>query len=209
MNQAEIFYQTMLGLSEPYLTRDNLVLDLGCALGRLSAEYSKRVKHVIGLDYSDVMVRTAKKIVTSEKTERIRIPIRITGNDYANAYIEGLDIPNCDFIVADAESLPFSDRLFDFIAGVNLLDRTRSPKKAISEMARVLKPRGRLLITCPYDWRREFTPDENEWTRNMKTLFDDQGWKVLNDADGIPSYTKMHERAFSITITHALVLAKK
>lgn len=208
-NQTEIFYRTMLSLIEPYLSEHDTVLDLGCALGRLSAEYSKRAKYVIGLDYSDVMVKIAKEIITSEKSKRINIPIRIIGNSYKDAYIEGWGISNCDFIVADTQSIPFKDRLFDFIACVNLLDRTKSPKRVVSEILRVLKPHRHLLITSPYDWRKEFTPDENEWIYNMKTLFRDGCWNILNELDGIPSFTKIHKRASSITITHILVLKKR
>jgi SAM-dependent methyltransferase len=155
------------------------------------------------------MTKTAQQIITSDKAKRINVPIRVIGRIYDEGYMKGWGISNCDFMIADAQSIPFGEHIFDFIAAVNLLDRVTSPKGVISEISRVLKPSGHLLVTSPYDWREEFTPDENEWTHDMKTLFEDSLWRILNEQDGIPSVTKMHKRAISITTTHILVLEKK
>lgn len=206
--QTEVFYRTILDISEPYLEKHHLVLDLGCALGRLSAEYAKRVKHAVGLDNSETMVKTAQQIITSEKTNRIDIPVRTVGNDFVDAYTAGWGIANCDFLVGNAESIPFVDLLFDFVACVNLLDRTLTPRKVIAEIFRILKPGGFLLITSPYDWRKDYTPNESDWITDIKTLFDQSRWNVLYETDGIPSVTKIHNRAISLTFTHMLVLTK-
>lgn len=65
-------------------------------------------------------------------------------------------------VVADAEKLPFKDRTFDTVVAAELVYCLDSPKKFIKEARRVLKPKGRLLITSAnedlkvYDRLRSF-----------------------------------------------------
>ena len=64
-----------------------------------------------------------------------------------------------------AESLPFDDATFDFVYCSNVLDHTRDADAVLSEIARVLRPNGHLLLGCdvraagagggpahPYSW---------------------------------------------------------
>ena len=48
-----------------------------------------------------------------------------------------------------AESLPFPDEAFDVVVSTNAFHYFRNPPAALEEMARVLRPRGRIVIT---DW---------------------------------------------------------
>lgn len=48
-----------------------------------------------------------------------------------------------------AESLPFPDQAFDLVVSTNAFHYFRKPLGALGEMARVLRPRGRIVIT---DW---------------------------------------------------------
>lgn len=48
-----------------------------------------------------------------------------------------------------ADSLPFPDRAFDVVVSTNAFHYFRNPLGALNEMARVLRPNGRLVIT---DW---------------------------------------------------------
>ena len=58
-------------------------------------------------------------------------------------YPEGIDVRR-----AYAESLPFPDRSFDVVFCSNCIDHVTDPVKAISEIERVLRPGGRLVLTC-------------------------------------------------------------
>jgi demethylmenaquinone methyltransferase/2-methoxy-6-polyprenyl-1,4-benzoquinol methylase len=51
-----------------------------------------------------------------------------------------------ELVVADGMSLPFADRTFDVVTAAFGLRNMASWEKGLSEMARVLKPGGRLLI---------------------------------------------------------------
>lgn len=61
-----------------------------------------------------------------------------------------IDIPpNCKFIEADARDLPFEDNHFDCVLMSESLEHIPDEEKAISEVHRVLRPGGRVIITVP------------------------------------------------------------
>ncbi len=53
-------------------------------------------------------------------------------------------------VVGDAHVLPFDDGLFDAIVVMNAFEHYRDPHKVASEMLRVLKPGGRLLLRTAF-----------------------------------------------------------
>jgi SAM-dependent methyltransferase len=46
------------------------------------------------------------------------------------------------------EAIPFEDGWFDVVVCSNAIDHTRDPQRTISEIYRVLKPHGHLILTC-------------------------------------------------------------
>ncbi|MCK5243251.1 class I SAM-dependent methyltransferase [bacterium] len=52
-----------------------------------------------------------------------------------------------EFLKADLTKLPFSENTFDLILFTNTIEHLEDPQPVLSELARVLKPRGRLLVT--------------------------------------------------------------
>jgi SAM-dependent methyltransferase len=57
------------------------------------------------------------------------------------------------FVVASATELPFPDNSFDAVWTVNVLEHVPQPEKALSEMRRVLRPGGYILIDAAWDCR--------------------------------------------------------
>ena len=55
-------------------------------------------------------------------------------------------LKNLEFIIANAEALPFADNSFDLITIAFGLRNVTHQDKALAEMARVLKPGGRVLV---------------------------------------------------------------
>jgi len=53
------------------------------------------------------------------------------------------------FLAAQAQSLPFRSESFDIVVSCNAFHYWRRPEECLSEIARVLKPSGRIVIT---DW---------------------------------------------------------
>ncbi len=57
--------------------------------------------------------------------------------------------PNEAFVNTDLRSLPFADDEFDFILSLETLEHAPDPLGFLRELARVLKPGGRLVLSCP------------------------------------------------------------
>ena len=98
-----------------------MLLDVGCGDGALAAVLARRGAHVTGLDSDPLMVAAAR-----QRAEREAIPLTI---------VEG-----------KGEALPFHPEMFDLTLAVTSLCFIRDATQPIAEMARVLKPGGRLVI---------------------------------------------------------------
>lgn len=48
-----------------------------------------------------------------------------------------------------AEELPFADGSFDAVTSISVLEHVDDPKRAITEMARILRPGGRAFVAVP------------------------------------------------------------
>lgn len=107
--------------------RGESALDAGCGTGIYSIELAKRGAVAAAIDASLEMLAFAK----------------------AKASQEGLAI---GFSQADASSLPFPDDTFDVVISVNMLCFTKEEEKSLSEMRRVLKPGGRLVVGVLNRW---------------------------------------------------------
>ena len=68
--------------------------------------------------------------------------------------------PNVGFIRADAQRLPFRDKTFDAVTSLAVLQLIPDPPATLAEIARVLKPGGRVAIMVPTAGRG---PDFLKW----------------------------------------------
>ena len=93
------------------------ILDVAAGTGTSSAAIARHGARVVAVDFSPGMVAEGKR-----KHKKI------------------------EFVEADAEKLPFGDNEFDAVTISFGLRNIQNPKAALSEMYRVLKPGGRLVI---------------------------------------------------------------
>lgn len=94
----------------------------------------------------------------------------------------GLDIkkwPSVD-VVADAHNLPFENEKFENILCSEVLEHLHSPQIAISEMKRVLKKGGRLILTTRFIFPLHDAPNDlYRYTKyGLAYLFKD-GWEII------------------------------
>jgi SAM-dependent methyltransferase len=94
-------------------------LDVGCGDGRLTAEL--RAQHVTGADVSSVALERA----------RARLP--------GATLVE----------IEEGAPFPFADSSFDLALCAETIEHVRDVQLLLSELRRVLEPRGRLAITTP------------------------------------------------------------
>ena len=77
--------------------------------------------------------------------------------------------------VADAHDLPFIDNSFNSYVAIEVLEHLESPKKAASEIHRVLEPGGVAILSVPFLFR--IHGDPNDFQRltksGLRLLFED------------------------------------
>jgi 2-polyprenyl-3-methyl-5-hydroxy-6-metoxy-1,4-benzoquinol methylase len=78
----------------------------------------------------------------------------------------GIDMRIGDAPIAQGTPLPFEDGTFDLVTLLAVLEHVKEPQFVISEVARVLRPNGRLIMTTPKkaaEWLiRIYVKDINE-----------------------------------------------
>ncbi len=108
------------------------VLDLGCGAGwHALTSYMLKNLQAFGVDRSCDDLKTA--------LQRFQAEIAELDNSQKRFYL----------CAADALSLPFVDNCFDKIICTEVLEHIFDYKKALQEIARVLKPTGMLAVSVP------------------------------------------------------------
>lgn len=97
------------------------VLDIGCGAGQSAIPAAQQGHQVVGVDIAENLIEHA--------SERARY--------------EGL---NVQFDVGDAENLPYEDNSFDVVISMIGAMFAPQPDKVASEIARVLRPGGKLYM---------------------------------------------------------------
>jgi trans-aconitate 2-methyltransferase len=107
------------------LRGDEHVLDVGCGDGKVTAEIARAVPRgaVVGVDASAEMIAFAQKTFPSKKS------------------------PNLEFHVMDARHVSF-DRRFDLLFSNAALHWVDDHRAFLRGAASVLKPGGRLIVSC-------------------------------------------------------------
>jgi SAM-dependent methyltransferase len=71
-------------------------------------------------------------------------------SDEAIAYArEHYAARNVEFLVADVLELPFDPRSFDTVCSFEIVEHVPDAERFVAELARVLKPGGRLVLSTP------------------------------------------------------------
>jgi len=109
----------IIPLINKYIKKNQYVLDIGCGDGYGTYKLYQQEYQVTAIDLSQEMVRYAKQ----------RLPASVT------------------VIQGDVNHLPFDNGTFDGLMAINVLEWTESPKNALKELKRVVKPRGFLCAS--------------------------------------------------------------
>ena len=144
------------------------VLEIATGPGMLAKHVAYAAKSIIATDFSDGMIREAKK---------------------------GQYPDNLTFEVADAMALPYADRSFDAVIIANALHIVPDPVKVLSEIDRVLKDNGILIAPNFVEHNTGLVSKiwsailklagvkfEHQWSSEEYLRFlEDHGWHVVNE----------------------------
>lgn len=100
--------------------RGERILDLAAGTGTSSMAFVPSGAHVVAADFSRGMIAEGR---------------RRHGN-----------VPNLEFVQADATDLPFQDGEFDAVTMSFGLRNVNDPRRALRELRRVTKPGGRIVV---------------------------------------------------------------
>jgi ubiquinone/menaquinone biosynthesis C-methylase UbiE/DNA-binding transcriptional ArsR family regulator len=116
-----------LGALAALADADWVVGDLGCGTGQVSAAVAPFVGRVIAVDSSAAMLQAAKR--------------RLAGLD------------NVEMRRGEIEALPIDDDRLDVAALMLVLHHVPEPERAVADVARTLKPGGRIIVgdMLPHD----------------------------------------------------------
>lgn len=140
------------------------VLDIGCGTGFLTvglAEAVGREGRIVGIDVSEEMMSEARRNLSKAGAS------------------------NVEFRVGDAENIPLADNSMAAVVGNMVLHHCPSPESAVEEMARVLKPKGRLVLADMEEHEEEWLKDEmaDLWLgfnpQKIKDMFQRAGLKKV------------------------------
>ncbi|WP_040650332.1 class I SAM-dependent methyltransferase [Roseovarius sp. 217] len=110
--------------------RGGHVLEVGVGTG-LSLEAYDRALRVTGIDYSEEMLRKARARVARHDLNHVGSLHQM-----------------------DARRLDFEDNTFDMVAAMHVLSVVPEPEAVMSEIARVLRPGGQVIITNHFKHER-------------------------------------------------------
>ena len=132
------------------------LLDIGCGTGLFIRRFLKHGGNVTGIDISSGMIKRATHL-----------------------------FPQVDFLVGNAESLPFVDDSFDSISSLLAFSYLIKPENSLSDCLRILKPGGTLAV-C--------TLGKNVFTSSLPAIFT-IGEKMRIHRVGVGKFTEHYYTA--------------
>ena len=111
-------------VEDDMVTRDSLVLDVGCGSGRWTKYLAPRARFVEAVDPSEAVVTAQRFLADSDN-------VRLTQ--------------------AGVDDLPFADDSFDFVFSLGVLHHIPDTAEAMQRCVAKLKPGGHFLVYLYYD----------------------------------------------------------
>ncbi|MEV6583495.1 methyltransferase domain-containing protein [Streptomyces sp. NPDC051582] len=142
------------------------VLDAGCGTGR-------------ALTALRAAVGPAGTVLGADLTPQMLAAARRAGRDAEGA-----------LLLADVARLPLRDGVLDAVFAAGLIAHLPDPEANLRELARVVRPGGRLALFHPIGRAalaarqgRELTPDDMRAEHNLGPLLAGSGWDMTSYAD--------------------------
>jgi SAM-dependent methyltransferase len=134
------------------LTGNERALDVGCGTGAFAHALAPLVGEVVGVDSSEEYLASAREHAP----------------------------PGCRFVIGNAESLDFPYGDFDLVGCLRVLHHVRRPELVVSELARVTRPGGRIVIA---DQLGDIDPIHSLEVDRFERARDPSHTRLLPDAD--------------------------
>ena len=159
------FWRAMDGVEDVYCVirrcRESLVLGWVEDLGAGARGTALQVGCGAGL----TAIELAQRGMRVEVTDAVEAMVDLTRRQAVAAGVG----PLVHVAQSDANAFAFADRSFELVVAVGVIPWLRSPSNALTEMARVLKPGGLLIVNCDNVDRLDYLLDP-AWNRRLAAL---------------------------------------
>lgn len=149
------------------LQDDDVLLDVACGAAVFLSEHAAQVRHVAGIDLSRMQVDLAR-----------------------SALRERIAAGTAEVVCADATRLPWPDASFTVATCMGSFATFPDPPQALAEMARVLRPGGRLVLDVGPHVDPD-TPTHQELNGRLWVWAEDDARRMVEHA-GFTSVTLLH-----------------
>ena len=161
---------------------DDRVLECACGTGLITAAVAGQCSKLVATDYSEGMLKQTRKKCGS--------------------------YPNVEIRTADILKLPFPDGSFDAVIAANVIHLLNDPYKALSELDRVCRPGGKLIIPTYVnkDKAKGFDKTIDKAGADFKQEFTYESYRAFFAAAG---YTKMRTKLIDGRVPCAIAVIVK
>jgi SAM-dependent methyltransferase len=126
--------------------KDKTILEAGCGKGRHTVIVSSfEPRSMVAVDLSEAIFLTAKQLKRSEDRKIGRSEENEDPSTLPHFRPSALATP-VTLVRSDLKNLPIPDNSFDLVFSVGVLHHVDKPGEALSELWRILKPGGKLLL---------------------------------------------------------------
>ena len=157
------------------------VLDLGAGEGRHTVEACRWPCRVVSVDLSRYDLLRGRYML-------------------ADLQRRGIAPGHADFVIADAQHLPFRDGAFDRVLCTEVLEHIPDDRQGLRELVRVLKPGGPIAVSVP-----SYLPERVFWTvswdywhtpgGHVRIYRPGQMWHLL-EGEGVQVHTQRRRHSF-------------
>jgi SAM-dependent methyltransferase len=108
--------------------RDKRILEIGCGRGGFScwlAAQPLAPREVVAMDFSPIAVEKGRSFAAEHR------------------------VRNITWMTGDIEAIPYPEGSFDTVVSCETIEHVPHPPQAVRELARVLRPGGRLFLSTP------------------------------------------------------------
>lgn len=159
------------------------LLDLGCGAGRHTFEALRLGAHAVAVDLEDAALKDVRALGATMISQ---------GETPSSATV------GCS--CANALRLPFAEGTFDRIIASEVLEHIVDDRRAIGEIARVLRPGGTIAVTVPRRWpERLCWAISNEYHSNAGghvRIYRASELAERFQSVGLSAYARHHAHAF-------------
>ena len=137
-------------------------IDAGSAVGRFTFEMTEKCDFVIGIDNSFSFIKSARKLMINRRMNVALPQEGLLAREIDVHLPETWNSDKVEFIVGDAQALPFKSKTISSFASLNLIDKVPVPLRHLKEMNRIVKEKdAQFLFSDPFSWSTDVAKAED------------------------------------------------